>query len=134
MHPNAPLSEKKNISANLLEDASCFLLDLQGRKVVTLRLPRNVARELSGQDLIPASGVLSKLKAMLRPDPETRRWLVVTSVDNPLLERLDDFKSLIAGNLSDESDTSVSPSSLSVCACVPINGREQAPEIIKDED
>ena len=116
-----------------LEEGSCFLLDLEGHKVVTLRLQSKVAKEISGQDLAGPSGFFAKLKAKLKPNPESDRWLVVTNVDKPLLDRTGDLKTLIAGKLTDATGAAVTDSGLALCASVPVNGKEQAPEVPEDE-
>lgn len=119
-----------------LDGNASFLLNLEGRKVVALRLPSRVAMELSGQELLGSVGVLSKLKAKLRLDSvaETEHWLTVTNVDDPLLDERDKLEALVAQELTTASGTAVNKSDLVISAIVPINGDEQPPEVMRHEE
>ena len=83
-----------------------------------------MVREISGQDLLAVGGVLSRLRAKLKFTPEAERWLAVTSVDNPMLEQLDDFQASVARELGSATGGVVIGSSVEVCATVPLNERD----------
>lgn len=121
-------SEDNNGSLRPLGNAAGFLLDLQGHTVVTLRLPSEVARELSTEDTAGSGGWLSRLKAKLRVTRETERWLTVAAVDNPFLERLDALRATVAQRLTKATGTEVRNSNLTVCAVVPVNESEDSSE------
>ena len=124
---------KDDTSLKALENGDCFLLDLEGHKTVALRLPVNVATEISGQDLLASGGLFAKLKAKFGLIPEAESWLAVTSVDNPLLERLDRFKALLVEQLADATGRPVTKASLAVSASVPVNGEEQLYAVEADD-
>ena len=113
-----------------IESGGCFLLDLEGHKTVAVRLPANVANEISGQDLLASLGFFAKMKAKLRFAPEPESWLAVTSVDNPLLEQLDRFKALLVQHIAEATGKPVTKSNLAVSASVLVNGSEQLPEAV----
>jgi len=116
-----------------LDAGECFLLDLEGHKTVAVRLPANVASEISGEGLLPG-GLFAKLKSGLGIAPETESWLAVTSLDNPLLEELDSFKALLARHLTDATGRTVTKLNLTVSASVPVNGKEQLYNMSEDDD
>ena len=101
-----------------------FLVDLEGHKIVTVRLPTDVASEISGEALI-SRGLSGKLKSKLRLTPEAETWLVVTSVDNPLLERLDKFEGLLVEQLAHATGGAVTKSNLAVSVAVPLSEEGQ---------
>ena len=112
-----------------LESGSCFISDTKGHRVVALRLAGKVAREISGQEMILAEGILTRLRSAFRHEEAAGRWLIVTSVENPLLEQLDNYMESVAHELAQATRTQITNSDLAVCATVPINGREQIKEI-----
>ena len=111
-------------SAKQLGSDSSFLLKLRGYNVLVLRLPAEVVREISGQDLVAMGSVLSRLKARLKFSAEADRWLAITSVDNPLLQELDTLQASVAQELSYTIGTSILESNVEVCATVPLNETE----------
>ena len=104
--------------------------NLEGHKTVAVRLPANVASEISGQDLLTSLGFFAKMKTKLRFTPEPESWLAVTSVDNPLLEQLDRFKALLVQHIAEATGKPVTKSNLAVSASIPVNGSEQLPEAV----
>ena len=120
------LASSKIAQASLkpLKNPVSFILKLQGYPVLVLRLPMEVVREISGHDLVAVGGVLSRLKGKLKFTPGAERWLAVTSVDNPMLEQLDDFQASVARELGFATGDAVIGSSVEVCATVPLNERE----------
>lgn len=114
-----------------LETNPGFLLDLEGHKVVALRLPSRVVKKISGQEMETSGGILSKLKAKLRHAPETELWWTVTNVDNPLLEKSDRFKALVAHWLTTATGSTVNKADLAISASVPINGTIQAGSLLE---
>jgi hypothetical protein len=120
------IATSKSIRASLkdLGNESSFVFRLHGYNVIALRLPTDVVREISGQDLVAAGSVLSRLKTKLKIAPQAERWLAITSVDNPMLEQLDAFQALLAEELGYATGEMVIDSSVEVCATVPLNARE----------
>ena len=108
-----------------LGSGECFLVSLDGHKTIAVRLPADVTSEISGESLLIVQGFFAKMKSRLGLVPEPESWLAVTSVDNPLLEELDKFKSLLAARLTDATGIAVTKSSLAISASVPVNGKEQ---------
>lgn len=125
----------KGIEASFspLESNGGFLLDLEGHKVVALRLPSKVAKEISGQEMETSGGILSKLKAKLGLTPETGRWLTVTSVYNPMLEEPDRFEALVAQGLTNATGAIVTKSNVAISASVPINRKGQPPDAVEGD-
>jgi hypothetical protein len=87
-----------------------FLLDIEGRKVVALKLPGNVAREVVGQASV-TDGVLAKLARLWRR-VEPKQWLVVANMQNGSLNDPETFASLVAEGLSKASGVTVPASEL----------------------
>jgi len=108
-----------------LGGGECFLLDFEGRKTVAVKLPANVTSEISGQALLISEGLFAKLKSKLGLTSEAESWLAVTSVDNPLLEQLDRFKSLLVEQLADATGKPVTKTDVAVSAGVPVNEEER---------
>ncbi len=102
---------------------SVFLLDLDGHKVIALKLPSKVANEVSGQKR-HTSGILGRLKAKLGLTPESEQWLTVTSVDNPLLQEYDKFGALVAQELTTATGTTITETDLAISASIPIEDLE----------
>lgn len=119
-----------------LDSSASFLLNLEGHRVLALRLPSKVAMELSGQELLESMGILSKLKAKLGRGSvaETAQWWTVTNVDNPLLDERDKFEALVAQELTNATGAAVNKSDLAISASVPIDGDEQSPEVVRHEE
>jgi len=46
-----------------LSSGECFLLDHECHRTVAIRLPVNVASEISGEDLLIAEGFVAKFKS-----------------------------------------------------------------------
>jgi hypothetical protein len=109
------------VSVKSLEGTSTFLLKLQGHNILALRLPGEVAKEISSQDL-PTSGILSRFKAKLGlGGVDQWRWFTVTSVDNPLLEQTDKFAALVTNELTKATGITITKSDLAISATVPIS-------------
>jgi len=123
----------KNPLLKPIGNGECFLLDLEGHKTVTVKLPVDVTTEISGQDLLTSEGPFAKLKSKLGLTPKAESWLVVTSVDNPLLEQLDKFKALVVEQLVGATARPVTKSNLMVSASVPVNGKGQLDDATKEE-
>jgi len=119
-----------------LNDNASFLLNLEGHRVVALRLPTKVAMELSGQELLESVGILSKLKAKLGLGSvaETVHWWTVTNVDNPLLDEHDKFEALVAQELTNATGTAVNKSDLAISASVPTDLNHQPPQVVRHEE
>ena len=110
-------------SVTPLEIDEGFLFKLEGHSVVSLKLPGKIAKQLSGQDL-KAQGIISQLKAKLSRNSEADQWLTLTIVDNPLLEELDRFRSVVAEGLRNAIGTTIDKRDLTIAATVPVNGVE----------
>lgn len=129
-----PLSSKgKEATFTPLESNTGFLLNLEGRKVITLKVPSKVAKEISGQEPQTSGGVLSRLKTKLGFTPDTEQWLTVTSVDNPLLAEYDKFGALVAQQLTTATGTEITKANLAISASVPITGPEQAIDNVESD-
>jgi hypothetical protein len=117
-----------------LQSNAGFLLDLEGHKIIALKLPSKVAKEISGQERQTSGGVLARLRAKLGFEPETEPWLTVTSVDNPLLEDCEKFGALVAPELTTATGTSIAMTDLAISASMPITEMEQPPENVECKD
>lgn len=128
-------SKAEEASFKPLDGNASFLLNLEGHKVVALRLPTKVAMELSGQELLGSVGILSKLKAKLGLGSAavTEHWWTVTNVDNPMLDEHDKFEALVAQELTSATGTTINKSDLAISASVPINEDEQ-PNVVRREE
>lgn len=92
-----------------LDNDAGFVLNVEGSKVIALKLPTTVAKEIAGQ-----AGMLARIKAKLdRHTSETEQeWLIVTKMQNtPALDD-DDFGTAIAQALTNASGTTVTLSNL----------------------
>ncbi len=119
-----------------LEIDGGFLFKIEGQSVVALKLPSNVSRQLSGQDM-KAEGIMSHLRARLKRSSEADRWITLTIVDNPLLEQLGRFRGLVAEGLSNAIGITIDKHDLAIAATVPVNGiDEQTDQTVRpgDED
>ena len=108
-----------------LGSGECFLLDVEGYSTVAVRLPAEIASEISGETFLISRGFLAKVKSKLGLMPQVESWLAVTSVDNPSLEQLDRFKGLLVECLAGATGRPITRSSLAVSASVPVNGSGQ---------
>ena len=122
---------RETASLKPLGNGECFLVDLDGHRTIAVRLPTDVASEISGESLLISQGIFTKVKVRLGLASEPESWLAVTSVDNPLLEELDRFKALLVARLTDATGVAVTKSSLSISASVLVNGKEQ---VFEDDD
>lgn len=104
-----------------------FLFDLEGHFVVAIRLTSKVAKQISGQEMKTPGGIISKLKARVGLTPRADRWLIVTSVDNPLLEEIW-FGAVVADRLTKATGTTVTESELAISASVPVSGVREKDE------
>lgn len=129
-------SKAEEPSFRPLDGNTSFLLNLDGHRVVALRLPTKVAMELSGQELLASVGFLSKLKAKLGLGSvaETEHWWTVTNVNNPLLDEHDKLKALVAQELANATGTAINKSDLAISASIPIDGDEQSPEVVRHQE
>lgn len=93
-----------------LDNDAGFLLDVKGRKVVALKLPGNVAREVAGQASL-TSGVLARVAKLWRP-AEAEQWLIVANMQNGLMNDYDTFATIVAQRLTDASGVTVPVSNL----------------------
>jgi len=123
---NAPTSPNPS-AASATPLRSTFLFDIEGHSVVAVKVASRIAKQISGQNMKSSRGIISKLKAKLGLTEETERWLVVTSVDNPLIEEIPKFVPLVAATLTKATDTAVTESDLAISASVPVPG-------IRDKD
>ncbi len=103
-----------------LDPNSGYVLDVEGHKVLALRVPGKIAREISGQ--ASTIGMLARLKAriMRRETRINGEWLILTNVQNPLLSDYDRFETRVAQELTDVSGIPVSASNLAVSCTSPV--------------
>lgn len=99
-----------------------FLFDLEGNFVVAIKLSSKIAKQISGQDMESSGDIISKLKVKLGFAAGVERWFIVTSVDNPLLEEIAKFRSLVADELAKATGTAITESELAISASIPITG------------
>jgi hypothetical protein len=109
-----------------------FLLDLEGHKIIALKLPSKIAKEISGQGRSIGS-ILERVKSKLGLTSETERWLTVTSVNNPLLEQYEKFGTLVAQELSTATGTKIATTDLAISAGMPILGTESPAKNVEGE-
>jgi len=93
-----------------LGNDSGFLLDIEGRKVIALKLPGDVAKEVAGQRSV-TRGVLAKLAKLWR-SAEPENWLIVANMQNGSLNDSETFASLVAESLSKANGATVPASEL----------------------
>lgn len=89
-----------------LDNNAGFLLDVEGRKVVAVKLPGNVAREIAGQHVSLSGGVLTKLARLWR-SAEPERWLIVANMGKVLFEDNPRFTALVAEGLTKATGVTV---------------------------
>jgi hypothetical protein len=92
-----------------LEGKAGFVLDIQGQKVVAMKLPATVAKEVAGQGAITPVGPAAGVRYESQTD---QKWLIVTNMQNPLLQDYDSFVLLTAKGLANASGSSVEATSL----------------------
>lgn len=93
-----------------LDNDAGFLLDIEGRKVVALKLPANVAKEVAVLASV-TGGMLAKLAKLWR-SVEPEHWLIVANLQNGSLNDSETFATLVAEGLSKASGVAVSASDL----------------------
>jgi hypothetical protein len=93
-----------------LDNDAGFLLDIEGRKVVALKLSGRIAKEVVGQASL-TGGMLAKLAKLWR-SVEPEHWLIVASMQNGLLNDPETFAALVAEGLSKASGVTVPASDL----------------------
>jgi len=100
-------------------------LDVEGRKVVALKLPGNIAREVAGQGSL-TSGMLARLAKLWHPT-EPEQWLIVANMQNGLIKDSERFAALVAQRLTEASGVTVSISNLVMAGSkVAVSKDEQA--------
>ena len=114
-----PWSTKPKTSVHPL-DNSGYLLDVNGHKVLALKLSSKVATEIAGDVSTASEGLFSKLKAKVSQASESEQWLAVTSIENPLLEDYNNFGALIAQRLTEASGNTVGKSDLAIAGSIRI--------------
>jgi hypothetical protein len=77
-----------------LDNQAGFLLDVDGRRVVALKVPATVAKDIAGHDISLAEGMLRKF-AQLRRANEPSQWLVVANMENSLIGDNTRFRALV---------------------------------------
>ena len=98
----------------VLGDAG-FILDVEGSKVIALKLPSRVAKEVTGQPT--SASVLTRLLSELTEhSDETEGWLVVTNAQNPLLRDNEKFENLVTQALTKASGNTVPLANLTISA------------------
>jgi len=99
---------------------SGFVLDVNGHKVLALKLPSKIVMEISGNQLDVPESFLTKIKAKINHAPDTEQWFAVTSIENPLLEDHDNLGVLIAHGLTEASGVTVGKSDLMIVGSIRI--------------
>jgi len=118
--------EQRPIFKSLGNDSG-FLLDIEGRKVVALKLPGNVAKEVAGQKPM-AGGVFEELaKLWRRVEPE--HWLIVASMQNGVMIDSERFAALVAEGLTQASGVTVPASDLIIAGGNKVAKTEEQAEI-----
>lgn len=115
-----PWSKTTETSFKSLDNGASFVLDVNGHKVVALKLSSKVVAEIAGSASALSSSTLSKLKSKMTHVSETDQWLTVTSIENPLLEDYDHFGALIALQLTAASGTPVVKSNVTIAGSIRI--------------
>jgi hypothetical protein len=111
-----PRGMEEQVAFKALGNDAGFVLEVEGNKVIALKLPSKTAKELAGQST--SIGTLARLLSKLnrQSDEAGQEWLVVTGVQNPLLEDYDRFAGLVAQELTKASGTIVPLSTLIISA------------------
>jgi len=116
-----------------LEGKAGFVLDIQGQKIAAMKLPGTVAREIAGEATAGATSADVKAKYGSEVD---QKWLIVTNMQNPLLQDYDRFALLTAQGLTNASGAQVPVNNLvvstgsSVTAKCDHCGKEVSPNLI----
>jgi hypothetical protein len=116
-----------------LEDKAGFVLDIEGQKIAAMRLPGMVAREIAGE--VGAGATSADVKAKYGSEID-QKWLIVTNMQNPLLQDYDRFALLTSQGLTTASGAQVPRSNLvvstgsSVTAKCNNCGKEVSPNLI----
>jgi hypothetical protein len=82
-----------------LDNNAGFLLDIDGRRVVALKLPASVAKDIAGHDMSLTEGMLRKLAVLWR-STEPDHWLIVANMENSLIGDYARFTALVADGLT----------------------------------
>lgn len=116
-----------NADVRPLYTSASFLLDLEGRKVLAISVPRNIAKEISGQ--ASAMRTLARLKAriMRGGSGNGQEWLILTNMQNPLLKDYERFGGLVAQGLTNAIGMPVTTSNLAISGTSPISRIETQP-------
>lgn len=93
-----------------LDNDTGFLLDIEGCRVIALKLPGDVAKEVAGQKS-GAGGVFAKL-VRLWHSVGLENWLIVANMQNGLMNESERFATLVADGLSKASGVTVPASGL----------------------
>ena len=96
-----------------LDHNAGFLLDVEGYRVVALKMPSSVDGEITGLWSVLSSVIPTRLKSIAGHNDETsRQWLIVTSMQNAMLKDYDRFTALVAQGLTKASGVTVTTSDL----------------------
>jgi len=107
-----------------LDNDAGFLLDIEGRKVVALKLPNNIAKEVAGQKS-GALNVLAKLAEFWR-SVEPEQWLIVANMQKGFMNDPERFAALVARSLSKASGVTVPVSDLVIAGGNRVETEEKA--------
>ena len=124
---NFPWSEggdEHELTFKPLDNDAGFLLDIEGRKVVALKLPNNIAKEVAGQKS-GARGVLAKLAELWR-SVEPEQWLIVANMQKDFMNDPERFAALVARSLSKASGVTVPVSDLVIAGGNRVETEEKA--------
>jgi hypothetical protein len=102
----------EGVKVERLPGDSGYVLDVEGQKVVAVKLPTAVAREVAGQagaDLY--KGVEGSAKYVAETE---QNWLLVTNMHNPLLREYDKLTLLAAQGLTIASGSQIPQSNILV--------------------
>ena len=111
-----------------LDNGAGFLLDIEGRKVVALKLPGNVAKEVAGQKSVGGS-VFARLAKLWR-SVEPEHWLIVANMQNGSMNDPGKFEDLVAENLGKASGVIVPTSDLVIVGGKVSKTEEQGAPIV----
>lgn len=127
------VSKGEETSFKALDSNAAFVLDIEGHKVIALKLPGKVAKEIASQGSTASSGIRSKLKAKFAHSDETVQWLTVTNIDNPLLNDYARLGALVVQGLSNATGIRVPMSDLAISVSMPIASMEPTAPLAIDE-
>lgn len=110
-----------------LDNDAGFLLGIEGRKVVALKLPGNVAEEVAGQKS-RTGGVFAKLAKLWR-SVEPEHWLIVANMQDGFLNDPGRFAALVAESLSEAIGVTVPVSDLVIAGGNKVTETEKQAEV-----